>query len=198
MSSTLHDEPSSWRDAAWGANYARLWMPSWDMGLVYAPATLEDWSARMDRAWRLDRVFELAEEHGIHLMLSLQNHGPFALGGFFAVVAIGSVVLAILRLRSVKSGAGMLVTEVRSLIGGDQRSERTVIETVESSDGVQDEGVVVMSRQFFSMKDAVGGPHRSVPDADVGTQCRHQLPRPHRAGHRGITQFIAGALQGGG
>lgn len=69
--------------AAHGANYARLWMPSWDMGLVYAPATLEDWSARMDRAWRLDRVLELAERHGIRVMLSVQNHGPFDLDGFF-------------------------------------------------------------------------------------------------------------------
>jgi len=71
------------RLAASGATYIRLWMPSWDMGLVYEPATLEDWSARMDRAWRLDRVIELAEQHGLQVMLSLQNHGPFELGGFF-------------------------------------------------------------------------------------------------------------------
>lgn len=69
--------------AASGASYIRLWMPSWDMGLVYQPATLEDWSARMDRAWRLDRVIELAELHGIQVMLSVQNHGPFELDGFF-------------------------------------------------------------------------------------------------------------------
>jgi hypothetical protein len=69
--------------AASGASYIRLWMPSWDMGLVYAPATLEDWSARMDRAWRLDRVIELAEQYGLQVMLSVQNHGPFELGGFF-------------------------------------------------------------------------------------------------------------------
>ena len=79
------------------------------------------------------------------------------LGGSFALIAIVSVVLAIVRLRSVKTGADMLVTEVRSLIGGDRASERTVIETVESTDGVQNDGVVVLSRQFFSMKDAVGG-----------------------------------------
>lgn len=69
--------------AASGASYVRLWMPSWDMGLVYPPATLEDWSARLDRAWQLDRVIELAREHGLYVMLSVQNHGPFALGGFF-------------------------------------------------------------------------------------------------------------------
>jgi hypothetical protein len=69
--------------AASGASYIRLWMPDWDMGIVYPPATLEDWSARMDRAWRLDRVIELAEEHGLQVMLSVQNHGPFELDGFF-------------------------------------------------------------------------------------------------------------------
>jgi len=69
--------------AASGANYIRLWMPSWAMGLVYAPATLDDWGARLDRAWQLDRVIRLAEEHGLYVMLSVQNHGPFDLDGFF-------------------------------------------------------------------------------------------------------------------
>ena len=66
-----------------GATYFRLWMPRWDMGLVYPPATLEDWSARLDRAWQLDRVIELAEAHGLYVMLSVQNHGPFDLDDFF-------------------------------------------------------------------------------------------------------------------
>jgi hypothetical protein len=69
--------------AARGATYIRVWLPSWDMGLVYAPATLDDWSARMDRAWRLDRVIALAEQYGLEVLVSLQNHGPFELGGFF-------------------------------------------------------------------------------------------------------------------
>ncbi len=34
--------------------------------------------------------------------------------------------------------------------------ERVVIETVESSDDVQDQSAVVMSRQFFAMSDSVG------------------------------------------
>ncbi|MBW2545735.1 MAG: cellulase family glycosylhydrolase [Deltaproteobacteria bacterium] len=66
-----------------GANYIRLWMPEWDMGLLYEPATLEDWSARMDRAWRLDRVMELAEQHDVRVMLSLQSHFPFELDSIF-------------------------------------------------------------------------------------------------------------------
>ena len=69
--------------AASGATYVRLWMPSWAMGLVYPPATLADWSARLDRAWQLDRVIRLAEKHGLYVMLSVQNHGPFDLDGFF-------------------------------------------------------------------------------------------------------------------
>jgi len=69
--------------AASGANYVRLWMPSWAFGIVYPPASLEDWSARLGRAWQLDRVIQLAEQHGLYVMLSVQNHGPFDLNGFF-------------------------------------------------------------------------------------------------------------------
>jgi hypothetical protein len=69
--------------AASGANYLRVWMPEWDMGLLYEPATLDDWSARMDRAWRLDRVMELAEQHDMQVMISLQSHFPFELDSIF-------------------------------------------------------------------------------------------------------------------
>ncbi len=69
--------------AASGVGYVRLWMPSWAFGLVYAPAELDDWTERLDRAWQLDRVLELAERHGLRVMLSVQNHGPFDLDGFF-------------------------------------------------------------------------------------------------------------------
>ena len=79
-----------------------------------------------------------------------------ALGAFFGIVAIGSVGIAILRLRSVKKGATTLVTEVRSLIGGDKQTKRTVIETVESTDASGDDGVVAVSKQFFSLKNEVG------------------------------------------
>lgn len=78
------------------------------------------------------------------------------LGGLAAVAAIGSVVVAIWRLLVIRTMSVALVNEVHALIASDARSERVVIETVESSDGVQDESAVVMSRQFFSMRDAVG------------------------------------------
>ena len=78
------------------------------------------------------------------------------LGGSFAVLAVGSVGLAIMRLRSVKKSADTLFTEVRELIGGDRQTQRTVIETVESTDGREGEGVVAISREFFTLKGAVG------------------------------------------
>lgn len=78
------------------------------------------------------------------------------LGGFFAIVAIGSVAVAILRLRTVRTDADGLVDEVRQLIGGNKQSQRTVIETVDSADNSQGDGVIVLSRQFFSMKNEIG------------------------------------------
>ncbi len=77
-------------------------------------------------------------------------------GGFFAALAIGSIVVALFRLWLVKRISTSLVGEVQSLLSSDPQSERVVIETVESSDRVQDQSAVVMSRQFFAMSDAVG------------------------------------------
>ncbi|MEL6891837.1 MAG: hypothetical protein AAFP84_09585, partial [Actinomycetota bacterium] len=79
------------------------------------------------------------------------------LGGFFAILAIGLVVVAMLRLRSVRSSADHLVGEVRSLIGGDRRNERVVIETVERTDDDGDTSIVELSRGFFDMKTMVTG-----------------------------------------
>jgi hypothetical protein len=76
-------------------------------------------------------------------------------GGFAALVAIGSVVLAMFRLWAITRLSAALLTEVERLISGDPRSERVVIETVEASDGVQDQSAMVMSRQFFTMSDTV-------------------------------------------
>jgi hypothetical protein len=78
-------------------------------------------------------------------------------GGAFAVLGIGAVVVAIFRLLKVKRHAVALVREVHDLIAGDARSERVVIETLDSSDDVQGQSAVVMSRQFFSMQDSVDG-----------------------------------------
>jgi hypothetical protein len=67
------------RLAEQSANFARLWMPYWAFALE-APATpLGDYTSRLDRAWQLDHVFDLAQSSGLMLMLCLQNHGPFSL-----------------------------------------------------------------------------------------------------------------------
>jgi hypothetical protein len=60
-----------------GANYARIWMADWSMGLEWSDGTLGDYTNRLDRAWQLDRVFELAEQNNLYIMLSLLNHGAF-------------------------------------------------------------------------------------------------------------------------
>lgn len=82
-------------------------------------------------------------------------------GGAAGLWAIGSVAAAMVRLRVVRAGGEELIEEVRSLIGGDRDSERTVIETVESTEGSGDDGIVSMSRQFFSLRDVVNE-HRST------------------------------------
>lgn len=69
-----------WFDALFeqGANTARLWMASWSFGLEWRDTGLGDYTNRLDRAWLLDRVFEMAEARGIYLILVLINHGAFS------------------------------------------------------------------------------------------------------------------------
>jgi len=91
---------------------------------------------------------------------ALDGTGRFvwiAIGSFFAFVAIAAVGLATFRLAIVRRGGDALVGEVRTLIGNDESSERTVIETVESAEGAGGDGVVNMSKQFFSLRDEVTG-----------------------------------------
>jgi hypothetical protein len=76
------------RLAAQGGNYIRLWMPSWafalewiqrDGGGALVSSSLGNYTDRLNRAWQLDYVIELARQHGIQVMLSIQNHGAFSL-----------------------------------------------------------------------------------------------------------------------
>ncbi len=61
--------------AAAGENYTRLWMCPWAFGLetIGRPVT----HYRLDRAWQLDYVLQLAEQKGIRIMLCLDYHGMF-------------------------------------------------------------------------------------------------------------------------
>ncbi|MBC7286633.1 MAG: DUF5060 domain-containing protein [Armatimonadetes bacterium] len=70
------------RLGAAGGNYCRIWLVRWNMALEWSP---EDGARRgcyyglgrysLDNAWRLDRVIELAQKHGIYVMLCLGYHG---------------------------------------------------------------------------------------------------------------------------
>jgi hypothetical protein len=80
-----------------------------------------------------------------------------AVGGLLAAWAIGSVLTALWRLRVVRNGGDALVGEVRTLIGGDRHSERTVVETIDAAEGDENSGIVVLARQFSSLREAVHG-----------------------------------------
>lgn len=58
-----------------GENYARLWMWPYAFGIEAEPYTLLHY--RLDRAWQLDYVFDLAQRDGIYLLLCLDYHGMF-------------------------------------------------------------------------------------------------------------------------
>jgi hypothetical protein len=77
------------------------------------------------------------------------------LGGFFVVVGVGSVVLAIVRLWGIRRTSRQLVEEVTALIRGDRGNERIVIETIEASDAASQESALVASRGFFTMQQSV-------------------------------------------
>lgn len=58
-----------------GGNFARLWMAPWAFGIEAEAGTGLNY--RLDRAWQLDHVFDLAERYGIYLLLCLDYHGMF-------------------------------------------------------------------------------------------------------------------------
>ncbi len=75
--------------AAQGVTFVRLWMPSWAFALEWTrrgaggallESSLGDYGPRLDRAWQLDYVLDLAARHGLQVMLSIQNHGAFSTG----------------------------------------------------------------------------------------------------------------------
>ncbi len=56
-----------------GANYIRLWMPSWAFGIEWEKPGVY----RLDRAWELDYVLEQCEKLGIYVKLCLENFRRF-------------------------------------------------------------------------------------------------------------------------
>ncbi|MGH9135320.1 MAG: hypothetical protein ACRDZZ_15380 [Ilumatobacteraceae bacterium] len=78
------------------------------------------------------------------------------LGLFFGGIAVGGSFLARWRLGSVRRHANALVAEVRSLLETGHAGTRTVIETFEADERRGGDSVLVVSRDFFSLRDAVG------------------------------------------
>jgi hypothetical protein len=70
----------AWLDrlAAQGATWIRVWMPGWGMGIEADDTPLGDYTARLDRAWQLDYVFEAAAQRGIAVQLVLLHHAAFS------------------------------------------------------------------------------------------------------------------------
>ncbi len=69
-----------WLDrlSANGGNLIRVWMASWSFGIEWSDTGLGNYTRRLDRAFQLDQVFELAEQRGIAIELVLINHGAFS------------------------------------------------------------------------------------------------------------------------
>jgi len=64
-----------------GGNYARIWLArDRSLGLWASNTTTTNFSARLDRAWRMDRILELAEQHDIRLLPTLLIHRQFRTG----------------------------------------------------------------------------------------------------------------------
>jgi len=55
-----------------------VWMADWDLGIEWKDTGLGDYSKRQERAWLLDQVFNMAEQHNVYILLSLLNHGAFS------------------------------------------------------------------------------------------------------------------------
>ncbi|GEM47871.1 DUF5060 domain-containing protein [Deinococcus cellulosilyticus] len=61
-----------------GGNIARLWMPSWNLGIEWKDTGLGNYQNRQVQAHLLDEVFRMAEDRGIQIELALLNHGAFS------------------------------------------------------------------------------------------------------------------------
>lgn len=66
-----------------GANFARIWLVRWNMGLEWTPSDgngiyLGLGKYALDNAWRIDELIRIAERNGVYLMLCLGYHGELA------------------------------------------------------------------------------------------------------------------------
>jgi hypothetical protein len=77
------------------------------------------------------------------------------LGLAFGGIAVGGSLLARWRLASVGRHAGALVAEVVALLESGHPATRTMVDTVEADQQRGDGSVLVVSREFYSMRDAI-------------------------------------------
>ncbi len=75
------DQYTRWLDefASNGGNTIRVWMAAWSFGIEWKDTGLGDYTERQYEAWCLDRLFELADQYQIKIILVLMNHGPLSL-----------------------------------------------------------------------------------------------------------------------
>jgi hypothetical protein len=62
-----------------GGNYIRVWMASRSFGIEWEDTGLGNYTRRLYQAWLLDQVFQMAQDSGIYIMLTLLNHGAFSI-----------------------------------------------------------------------------------------------------------------------
>ncbi len=63
--------------SAAGGNMIRVWMAPWGFSPEWNDTKLGNYDLRQDRAYELDKLFEMAAAHGIYIQLVLLNHGQF-------------------------------------------------------------------------------------------------------------------------
>jgi hypothetical protein len=60
-----------------GGNLIRVWLAPWGFSPEWSDTPLGNYEKRQDRAFELDKLFEMAEQHGVYIQLALLNHGQF-------------------------------------------------------------------------------------------------------------------------
>jgi hypothetical protein len=77
------------------------------------------------------------------------------LGLAFGAMAVGRSFIARRRLASVARHADEIVADVRSLLQGGHPATRTMVDTIEADERQGGGSVVVVSREFYSLRDAI-------------------------------------------
>lgn len=59
------------------ANFSRIWMGTWSFAL-HSGSEFDNFDSRQAQAYRLDKVFDFADEYEIYFLLAFINHGQFS------------------------------------------------------------------------------------------------------------------------